>query len=95
MTEEGKVLFSGQNKRFCAGRSLELNAGVEKFHDITANFPVDQADDKIIGCDGGKHFSVVVTEKGKLYATGEQFAGAFNSSLRSNAEDSPAYPFEI
>ena len=54
-----------------------------------------EAEDKIVGCDGGKHFSVVVTSKGRLYATGEQFGGAFNSSLRTNAEDSPAYPFEI
>ena len=41
---------------------------MDKFYDITSNFPLE-SDEKIIDIDVGK-FIVAVTNKGNLYATG-------------------------
>ena len=50
--------------------------------------------DKIIDYCGGKNFTAVVTEQGKIYAASYIFYRNF-SACRSNPENNEDYPFEI
>ena len=67
LTRENELLFNGKNK-YCVAGSPDVNAFMDKFYDITSNFPLE-SDEKIIDIDVGK-FIVAVTNKGNLYATG-------------------------
>ena len=51
-------------------------------------------DDKIIDVDGGKHFMIVVTEKGKVFTSGYMMYRAV-SEIRYNAEENEDFPCEL
>lgn len=70
-----------------------MNQWVEKFHEVVDFYPI-ASDDKIVDCAGGKHFMVVVTKKGKCYASGFQMYRAIDE-IRHNADDNEDNPFEI
>ena len=52
------------------------------------------SDDKIIDVDGGKHFMIVVTKKGKVFTSGYMMYRAV-SEIRTNSEENEDYPCEL
>jgi len=56
-------------------------------------FRIDQGD-KLVDVAGGKNFSIVMTEQGRIYATGYMFWRYF-SECRRNNENNEDYPFEL
>ena len=50
--------------------------------------------DKIVDICGGKHYTALVSEQGKVYASGYVFYRNFNG-CRSNPENNEDYPFEL
>ena len=48
--------------------------------------------DKLVGCAGGKNFAVVLSQQGKIYATGYVFYRHF-SACRHNTQNNEDYPF--
>jgi len=52
------------------------------------------SDDTIIDVDGGKHFMIVVTEKGKVYTSGFMMYRAA-SEIRYNSEENEEAPCEL
>lgn len=93
LTKAGKLFFSGQNKKCCIGKDIEVNAYVDKFYDVTEHFPLE-SDDKIISADGGKHFIVLCTQKGKVYAAGNVAWNGVSDEVRQNSENNADYAFE-
>ena len=93
LTKAGKLFFSGQNKKCTVGRDIEINAYADKFYDVTEHFPLE-SDDKIISADGGKHFIVLCTQKGKVYAGGRVMWNAVSDEVRQNSENNEDYAFE-
>ena len=94
LTKEGKLFFSGQNKKGSAGNTIQLNDCIEEFKDVTSVYPL-AANDKIISCDGGKHFSVICTKEGKVYASGNVFYRSVDDDIKYNAEESAEYAYEL
>jgi alpha-tubulin suppressor-like RCC1 family protein len=93
LTQEGKLFFSGQNKKYMVGKDIDTNAYCDKFYEIVNLWPL-ASDDKLIDVDGGKHFMVACSQKGKVYASGYMFYRAV-SEIRHNAEDNEDYPCEL
>ena len=44
---------------------------------------------------GGKNFTVVATERGKIFATGYMFWRQFYQECRHNPENGEDYPYEL
>ena len=94
LTKEGKLFFSGQNKRNSVGSAIALNDAVNEFKEVTSIFPVT-ADDKIISCDGGKHFTVICTKNGKVYASGSSLYRSVADDVKHNSEENGDYAYEL
>lgn len=69
LTNSGKLFFCGQNKKYMVGKDVELNQMVDKFYEIKNLFPL-QSDDYLVDVDGGKHFMIAVSNKGKVFTSG-------------------------
>jgi len=93
LTHEGQLFFCGQNKKYMIGKDIDTNAHVDKFVEVKDLFPI-ASDDKIIDVDGGKHFMIVVTQKGKVFTSGYMMYRAV-SEIRSNTEENEDYPCEL
>lgn len=93
LTNEGRLFFSGQNKKYMVGKEVEVNTHVEGFTEISNLFPM-ASDDKIIDVDGGKHFMIVVTEKGMVYTSGYMMYRAV-SEIRHNSEENEDFPCQL
>ena len=65
------------------GKEIEVNQMVDKFYEIKNLFPL-ASDDKIIDVDGGKHFMIIVTEKGKVFTSGYMMYRAVDQ-IRQNS----------
>jgi alpha-tubulin suppressor-like RCC1 family protein len=82
LTKQNRLFFNGQNKHHTIARMCDdLNSWVDAFHEITSLFPLE-AGDKIIDCDGGQHFIIVCTEKGKVYCSGYKMWNYVSSDVR-------------
>ena len=70
------------------------NHSVECFKEMPNNFFRIDEGDKLVDVAGGKNFAIVMTERGKIYATGYMFWQYF-SNCRHNNENNEDYPFEL
>ena len=86
LSKTGKLFFSGQNKKSTVGNAIQLNDCVEEFKDVTDIFTQIDSEDKIISCDGGKHFLVVCTAKGRIFASGTGLYHSIDDDIRTNEE---------
>jgi alpha-tubulin suppressor-like RCC1 family protein len=69
LTKKNKLFLNGQNKKYMLGKDVEVNAYTDKFFEIKNLFPM-AAGEKIVDVAGGKHFLVVVTDLGNVFASG-------------------------
>ena len=93
LTEEGRIFFSGQNKKYMVGKDVDTNAYVDKFYEIENLYPLE-AGDKLIDLDGGKHFMIAVSEKGKVYTSGYMMYRVV-APIRHNSQGDEDYPCEL
>ena len=75
------------------GTGIDRNEHINEFHELRQKF-FSGRDEKYVDVSGGKHFVAVVTESGKLYASGYTFYRAF-SSCRFNRQHDEDYPYEL
>lgn len=72
-----------------------MNDCIEEFKEVTDIFSQIAQDDKIVSIDGGKHFLVLCTEKGRVFASGSSLYHSIDDDIRTNEEASSDYPYEI
>ena len=94
LCNDGRLFFCGQNKKYMIGKDIEVNAQCDKFYEVSKDLFPMASDDKIIDVDGGKHFMIVVTEKGKVFTSGYMMYRAV-SEIRYNAEENEDFPCEL
>ena len=100
VTEDGKLFWQGQSRRYMMGWGSSISHHQEKFyrwddHDNNGNYFSIEAGDKIVGCAGGKNFLIVMTKNGKVYATSYMFFRYFSGCRHQNRSSDEDYPFEI
>jgi alpha-tubulin suppressor-like RCC1 family protein len=93
LTNEGRLFFCGQNKKYMVGKDIEVNQWCDKFYEVQNLFPLS-SNEKIIDVDGGKHFMIIVTDAGKVYTSGYMMYRTV-SEIRHNSEENEDYPCEL
>ena len=93
LTNEGRLFFCGQNKKYMVGKDIEVNQMVDKFYEIVNLYPL-ASDEKIIDVDGGKHFMIVCTDKGRVFTSGYMMYRAV-PEIRRNNEENEDFPCEL
>jgi alpha-tubulin suppressor-like RCC1 family protein len=68
---------------------------MEKFHEITNIYDMQEKDEKIEDVAGGRNFIIVVTNKGNVYASGSSFYGSISGSIVSNKLNDSSHPYKI
>ena len=64
---------------------MELNECTTEFKEITQLFDILPSD-RIVDVDGGKHFTVVCTEEGKVYGLGIGLSRAVDEELKKSGD---------
>lgn len=94
LTEEGRVFFNGQNRKYMFSSGMDRARHVDRFGEIENNFYRIEEGDKIVDLTAGKHYTAAVTERGKVYCGGYVFFRHFGD-CRYNRESNEDYPFEL
>lgn len=94
LTEEGRVFFNGQNRKYMFSSGMDRHRHIDRFGEIENNFYRLEEGDKIVDLTAGKHYTAAVTERGKVYCGGYVFYRHF-SDCRYNREQNEDYPFEL
>ena len=94
LTQEGKIWFNGQNRKYMFSSNMERNLHADHFFEIGDNFFRVEDGDTIVDMTAGKHYTAVVTANGKLLASGYIFYRHFQE-CRLNTENNEDYPFEM
>lgn len=78
LTESGKLFYQGQNRKYMFNSNVSRNANIDGFAETNV-FSSITGDEKIVDVTGGKHFIAIVTESGRLFASGYIFYRNFRS----------------
>lgn len=94
LTNDGKLFFQGQSRKYNLKENGNLDYQKDGFLKIPDRFFRNDEDDKLVDVVGGKSHTVVMTEKGRVFATGYTFYREF-SGCRSNTENYEDTPYEL
>ena len=94
LTEEGRIYWNGQSRKYMFGMGGSGTARLEGFHEMENNYFRIEDGDKLMDVAGGRNQAIVATERGKIYATSYMFYRHFND-CRHNSENNEDYPFEL
>ena len=94
LTEEGKLFWQGQSRKYMFGFGGSGTSRHDEFHEIENTYFRYEEGDKMIDVCGGKNFTVVATERGKIFATSYMFWRQFQE-CRYNQENNEDYPHEL
>lgn len=94
LTEPGRLFWLGQSRKYMFGMGSSGTARLEEFFDMGENYFRIEDGDKLVDVCGGKNFTAVVTERGKIFATSYMFYRKF-TECRHNSENNEDYPFEL
>jgi len=73
LTNENRLFINGENRRYMMGSGIDRSRYVPRFDEFPDNYFRLEDGDKIVDCCGGKNYTAVVTEQGKIYAAGYIF----------------------
>ena len=94
LTKSGKLFFQGVSRKYMLmsnGNRAERKDGFEL---IEENFFRNEEDDKLVDVVGGKNYTAVLTEKGRIYASSYIF-WRNHEHCRSNPENYEDTPYEL
>ena len=94
LTEEGKLFFQGQSRKYMLGSCNNHESKWDDFCLINERFFRNDEDDKLVDVVGGRNYTAVLTEKGRIFATSYIFWRSF-SGCRENPENYEDTPFEL
>ena len=94
LTEDNRVWFTGYAVYSMLGYNDLSKAYVKCLHEVTGNLWGLDEGAKIVDICSGKQNIVVVSDNGKVYATGSHFYRYFEA-CRSNTQNNGDYPFEL
>lgn len=93
LTMEGKVFFNGQNRKYMYRSNMDKNMHTRHFFHIDDYYRLEEGE-KIVDITAGKHYTAIVTDRGRVKCGGYIFYRHF-SSCRYNPESNEDYEFEL
>ena len=93
LTQEGKVFFNGQNRKYMYRSSMDRNAHTRHFFEINDYYRLEE-NERIVDITAGKHYTAIVTDRGRIKCGGYIFYRYF-SDCRYNPEQNEDYEFEL
>ena len=94
LTEEGKLFWHGQSRKYMFGFGGSGTSRHDEFHEIENTYFRYEEGDKMVDVCGGKNFTIIATERGRIFATSYMFWRQFQE-CRYNQENNEDYPFEL
>ena len=73
LTNDNRLFLNGEARRYMMGSNCDRGRYVPRFEEFPDNYFRLEDGDKIVDCTGGKNFTAVVTEQGKIYAASYMF----------------------